>query len=109
MCGAAASSPMFGGSQTWRRARGVKNGVDATTSTRSMSSRHVAASRPRASLASTQQLLRILAYEWSRRLEPNVRQKSHVEARARRQKRCGCDHKYTIDELTPCGRLKTSR
>ena len=52
---------------------------------------------------------RILAYVRSRRLEPNVRQKSHVEARTRRQKRCGCDHKYTIDELTPCGRLKTSR
>ena len=34
---------------------------------------------------------------------------SHVEARARRQKRCGCNNKYsTIDELTPCGRRKTS-
>jgi hypothetical protein len=37
-------------SHTWRRARGVKNGVDTTTSTRSMSSRHVAAARPRADL-----------------------------------------------------------
>ena len=52
---------------------------------------------------------RILAYVWSRRLKPNVRRKSHVEARTRRQKRRGCDHKYTIDELTPCGRLETSR
>ena len=52
---------------------------------------------------------RILAYVRSRRLEPNVRQKSDLEARARRQKRRGCDHKYTIDELTPCGRRKTSR
>ena len=52
---------------------------------------------------------RILAYVRSRRLEPNVRQKSDLEARARREKRRGCDHKYTIDELTPCGRRKTSR
>jgi hypothetical protein len=53
---------------------------------------------------------RILAFVlWSRRLEPNVWQKSDLEARARRQKRRGCDHKSTIDELTPCGRRKTSR